>query len=261
MKSYGEKTSGLEKVENALRAILVKFDHIVVAIEESKDLLEMKLEELQASLEAHEMRLKQRDSENVSEQKFAHYARVCYYNENNNGNKGVSQFSHEGSNESKDVILMVATHLALEKENVWYLDTGCRNHMTSNKNWFIKFDESIRRSICFADNNMVTSKGICNIRMKKKDGHEATIKDVLYVPSMAGNLVSLGQLLDKNYTMKLEGTKLKVFDEMYRLTLRSPLSTNKTFKVMINMPDHQCLASTTTEDKNWVDIDTSRDCI
>lgn len=68
MKSYGEKTSGLEKVENALRAISVKFDHIVVAIEESKDLLEMKLEELQASLEAHEMRLKQRDSEKVSEQ-------------------------------------------------------------------------------------------------------------------------------------------------------------------------------------------------
>lgn len=87
---------------------------------------------------------------------------------------------------------MVATHLALEKENVWYLDTGCRNRMTSNKNWFIKFDESIRRSIYFADNNMVTSKGICNIGMKKKDGHEVTIKDVLYVPSMAGNLVSLG---------------------------------------------------------------------
>lgn len=46
MDSCREKTSELQKVEKVLRAILVKFDHIVVEIEESKDLSEMKLEEL-----------------------------------------------------------------------------------------------------------------------------------------------------------------------------------------------------------------------
>lgn len=67
MKSCGEKTSELQKVDKVLKAFPIKFDHIVVEIEESKDLSEMKLEELQASLEVHEMRLKQRDSENVYE--------------------------------------------------------------------------------------------------------------------------------------------------------------------------------------------------
>lgn len=55
MKSCGEKTSELHKVEKILRDLLVKFDHIMVEIEESKDSSEMKLEELQESLEAHEM--------------------------------------------------------------------------------------------------------------------------------------------------------------------------------------------------------------
>jgi len=55
---------------------------------------------------------------------------------------------------------------------------------------------------------------------------------------MSSNLTSLGQLLDKNYTMKLENKELKVLDGYTRLILKSPLSTNKTFKIMINMLNH-----------------------
>jgi hypothetical protein len=40
-----------------------RFDHIVVALEESKDLDVMKIEELHASLEAHELRLSDRNKE------------------------------------------------------------------------------------------------------------------------------------------------------------------------------------------------------
>jgi hypothetical protein len=68
MKSCGETVSNLQKVEKVLRALTANFDYIVVAIEESKNLADMKLEELQASLEAHEMRLKQRTSEKVTDQ-------------------------------------------------------------------------------------------------------------------------------------------------------------------------------------------------
>lgn len=81
----------------------------------------------------------------------------------------------------------------------------------------------------------MTSEGMGNIMVKKKVGHEASINDVLYVPSMAINLVSLSQLIEKNCIMRLEGRKLKVFDEMSWLILKAPLSTNNTFKVMINL--------------------------
>lgn len=74
--------------------------------------------------------------------------------------------------------------------------------------------------------------------MKRKDEKEAIISDVLYVPSMSSNLTNLGQLLDENYTMKLENKELKVLDAYTRLILKSRLSTNKTFKIMINMLNH-----------------------
>ena len=63
MKACGESVTDLQKIEKVLRSLTADFDYIVVTIEEAKTLSEMKLEELQASLEAHEMRLKQRNSE------------------------------------------------------------------------------------------------------------------------------------------------------------------------------------------------------
>ncbi|XP_017437968.1 uncharacterized protein LOC108344017 [Vigna angularis] len=47
-------------VEKILRTLTPEYDHIVVAIEECKDLENMRVEELQNSLKAHEQRLVER---------------------------------------------------------------------------------------------------------------------------------------------------------------------------------------------------------
>ena len=63
MKNCGEKISNQTIVEKILRTLNPKFDHIVVAIEESKKIGEITIEELQGSLEAHEQRLIERKTE------------------------------------------------------------------------------------------------------------------------------------------------------------------------------------------------------
>jgi len=50
MKNYGEKITDQTIVEKILRTLNPKFDHIVVAIEESKKLKDLKVEELQDSI-------------------------------------------------------------------------------------------------------------------------------------------------------------------------------------------------------------------
>lgn len=68
MKAYGETLFEQVIVEKVLRSLTPKFDYIVVAIEHSKDLDTMRIEELQSSLEAQELRLIERTSEREVEQ-------------------------------------------------------------------------------------------------------------------------------------------------------------------------------------------------
>ncbi|KAK2977519.1 hypothetical protein RJ640_029403 [Escallonia rubra] len=57
MRSYGEKISDETVVAKVLRSLTPKFDHVVAAIEESKDLSFFSFDELMGSLQAHESRI------------------------------------------------------------------------------------------------------------------------------------------------------------------------------------------------------------
>lgn len=71
-----------------------------------------------------------------------------------------------------------------------------------------------------------------------RNGRRANITDILYVPSMTSNLISICQLLSKGYNMKLETNPTKVYNGEGRMILKEPLADNKTFKNEINMVDH-----------------------
>ena len=68
MKVCGETLSEQVIIEKILRSLTPQFDYIVVSIEHSKDLETMRIEELQSSLEAQELRLTERTSEREVEQ-------------------------------------------------------------------------------------------------------------------------------------------------------------------------------------------------
>jgi hypothetical protein len=68
MKNCGSNLEEQETVEKVLRTLTSKFDHIVVTIEETKDLSEVKLEDLQSTLEAHEMKHGDKDQGKEDEQ-------------------------------------------------------------------------------------------------------------------------------------------------------------------------------------------------
>lgn len=62
MRSCGETVSETMKVEKVLTGLTPNFDGVVSAIEQAKDLDTLKLEQLLGALEAHELKLKNRDN-------------------------------------------------------------------------------------------------------------------------------------------------------------------------------------------------------
>ena len=86
----------------------------------------------------------------------------------------------------------------------------------------------------------------------RKNGETTYMHSVLYVPSMKNNLLSLEQLLEKGFTMEMQGNHIEIFDDKQRLVLKAPLSRNRTFKVNLSIAAIQCLSTVNTEEDNWL---------
>ena len=183
-------------------------------------------------------------------QKWGHYASECR-SKRVPRSKDEAQFSENEDSDSDEVLLMATVKEEEERSDEWYLDTGCSNHMTCKKSWLSELNDSVNRKIRFADNSIICAASIGKVLIHRKDGKEACITDVLYVPNMKSNLISIGQLLQKGYTMKMEAQAMKVFDSKNRLILKAPLSKQRTFKINISVIEDKCLLSE-TKSENWL---------
>ena len=88
--------------------------------------------------------------------------------------------------------------------------------------------------------------------VRRLDGRQAMIIDVLYVPGMKSNLISMGQPLEKGFSMKMSNGSLEVYDTTKKMIIKSPLAKNKTFKVNLNTIEPQCFFSITLFDDSWL---------
>ena len=63
----------------------------------------------------------------------------------------------EGNGSDSDQVLLMATTGIEEDSMSWYLDIGCSNHMTGNKNWLIDLNPCMRNSVKFANNSSIVA--------------------------------------------------------------------------------------------------------
>ena len=158
--------------------------------------------------------------------------------------------SSEASEEP--VILMMVTQPERSSVEIWYIDSGCSNHMTGHREWLVDLDERKKSIVRFANNRVIQAEGAGNVVVTKQDGKQAIISDVLYVPGMKSNLISLGQLLEKGYSVRTVDNLLEVCDAAKKTVIKVPLARNKTFKVSLNKLDTQCFSAAVYTDEFWL---------
>ncbi|XP_027347936.1 uncharacterized protein LOC113859329 [Abrus precatorius] len=112
--------------------------------------------------------------------------------------------AQDGDSDSDRVFLMVTTAIESGNTEIWYLDIGCSNHMTNHKEWLADLDESKKGKVRFVDNRTLLAEGVGNVTIKGRSGKSAFISNVLHVLEMKNNLLSLGQLPKKGFTMHMQ---------------------------------------------------------
>ncbi|XP_077212794.1 uncharacterized protein LOC143847890 [Tasmannia lanceolata] len=213
IRTYGEKLDDQKIVEKVLRSLFPKFDHVVAAIEESKDLSTYSMNELMGSLQAHEQRLN-RTTEKPLEQAFqSKWIRrkdqmIQIKVSEEEEVVDVVDSAAEEEVEANSVVIRkmkgeVTMNLLLyfaqfAKDQIMLIrivDSGCSNHMTGNKYYFLEIDETVKPRVRMSDNNHVNAHGIGPIVVSTLVGKNQ-IQDVMRYGHLNFGRLSLLQKLN-----------------------------------------------------------------
>ena len=103
-------------------------------------------------------------------------------------------------------------------KNAWYIDSASTTHISCDRDYFIEI-KNHSESVYLANGNLLLAIGIGDCRLNLNCGGsvlECTIKDVLYVPEMQGNLLSVHKLVQKGFCVSFdnEGCQIKLNNEI-----------------------------------------------
>ena len=335
MRRNGEAITDSGITEKILRSLDPKFDFVVVAIEESKDVDMLTVDELMSSLQAHEQKILKRNGDKVIEhalqaklslkdiyeqgetstngyttparsqqsrgglqlfqgrgswntsfrgrggrnttrggrgqQAFTPRGRGGGYNNHDKRNikcYSCNQFGHystecrrkasleireQANYAEKDdreaAALLVQQGLREKQENIWYLDTGASNHMCGHRDLFSDLDETIQGLVTFGDTSKVPFKGKVNIPIKLKNRNHSYIPDVYYISAIKQNLISIGQLIERGYTLCSKNCHMTIRDYNERLIVYVKMSKNRMFFLNIQYDAARCLSVITNSEE------------
>jgi hypothetical protein len=107
-----------------------------------------------------------------------------------------------------DQVLSISSNLQYQEE--WQLDLGASHHMCSHRNWLFSY-QSVDEGVVFMGNGIpCKTVGVGSIRIMMFNGIVKELTDVIYVPDLKSNLISLGVLDSHGYKYTGQGGALTV---------------------------------------------------
>jgi hypothetical protein len=92
--------------------------------------------------------------------------------------------------------------------SMWYLDSGASFHMTGDKEFFSDLEErDLKMHIKMGDDGRYSEIGIGTITFQRDSSKPFQLKNVMHVPGLKKNLVSVAILEDRGYDVVFSGGK------------------------------------------------------
>ena len=142
------------------------------------------------------------------------------------------------------------------QEHIWFLDSGCSNHMCGTREWFVEFENDFSQSVKLGDDRRMMVEGRGSLRLEI-NGIITVITSVYYVPGLKNNLFSVGQLQEKGLRIIIEDDVCEIWSKQQRkLIIQSNMTKNRMFMVRAYVKktkgvETRCLQATTPNDQLW----------
>ncbi|KAC9138561.1 hypothetical protein E3N88_46304 [Mikania micrantha] len=113
-------------------------------------------------------------------------------------------FFHHTPETSDNYTLVASTSNDRNKAHLWFLDSGCSNHMTGAKESFTNLDSSFKLEVNLGDKKKLKVEGKGTVKIMMNGDRYKLLDDVYYAPKLEYNLLSVGQLMRKGYSLTFD---------------------------------------------------------
>ncbi|XP_020678606.2 uncharacterized protein LOC110096826 [Dendrobium catenatum] len=171
--------------------------------------------------------------------RYGHTYRYCWKRqESEEANADLVQ--EKEVEKSEDTMFLTHSKEYGDSGDVWFIDSGCSNHMTGNRRLFVTLDNSIQSEVRTGDDNKLFVEGKGDILVQTRKG-EKKISDVFYVPNLKHNLLSVGQLNQKGYVLMFSLNTCTIKDKHGFLVAKVKVTPNKMYPMKMICSLNGCL--------------------
>jgi hypothetical protein len=133
--------------------------------------------------------------------------------------------------------MFIATCFSIQNSlDDWLTDRGCTNHITFNKSLFRTLQSTKIAKVWIGNGDCITAKRKGAIAIIINLGTK-TISDVLYVPNIDKNLLSVGQLIEKGMKVIFKDQFCHVFYVVGQKILQAKMK-GKSFSFLTFEEEH-----------------------
>ncbi|CAL8166111.1 unnamed protein product [Prunus armeniaca] len=169
--------------------------------------------------------------------KFGHLARECTASKNVQKANCSNQMEVTGN--------LLYANSAIAATNVtgeWYIDSGCSNHMTGNESLLTDIRTNAVGKVQMPNGELVNVAGMGTLAIDTIKGRKY-IKEVMYLPGLKENSLSVGQMDEHGYYLVFGGKLCSIFEgpSLECLVIKVQMKRNRCYLLALLPNDHIAL--------------------
>lgn len=135
-----------------------------------------------------------------------------------NNSQHRSKANYVGKHKENDNVLLttvfhtenIKSYASKVDHNDWVIDSGCTTHMS---NQMVKNGKFEKKEVLVANNAKLTSNCVGDIELYIENSNKVTVKDVLYIPELATNLLSVNKITEKGKIVVFDKDSCRIYSE------------------------------------------------
>jgi len=151
--------------------------------------------------------------------------------------------------DDEDQIFVATCFSTKSSSECWLIDSGCTNHMTYDRTLFKDLQSTEITKVRIGNGDYISAKGRGTISITTNSGTKS-ISDVLYVPDIDQNLLSVGQLIEKGFKVTFEDHCCLIYDAAGQKILQVKMK-GKSFSFFPTEEEHTAYSTNTSITETW----------